>query len=354
MTKVLQIGPSINLSKGGMSAVIRDLTYSPLLSGDFDITAYQSFIDGSLVTRLTYSSYALLKFVVHSGNYDIYHIHTATRGSCWRKLLYLKLLKSKNKKAILHIHGAEFQIFYDSLPEYKKNKVREMLELSDYVIVLSQTWYDFFSNININAKIVIVENGVDTSFYVEKKKSITSNNFLFLGRMGKRKGAYDLIDAMNQAVAINPNLHLTMAGDGELEDIRQKISNLNLTDHITIYDWVNQRDKKILFQANQTLILPSYNEGLPMAILEAMASGLAIISTPVGGIPEIIHEDNGWLIQPGDISQLSNIILEASYNPDVVSLMGSNNHKLVEEKYSFHSMHGKIKKIYNTLLEAKK
>nr|WP_000170076.1 hypothetical protein [Streptococcus pneumoniae] len=120
MTKVLQIGPSINLSKGGMSAVIRDLTYSPLLSGDFDITAYQSFIDGSLVTRLTYSSYALLKFVVHSGNYDIYHIHTATRGSCWRKLLYLKLLKSKIKKLFCIFMEQNFKYFMTHFLSIKK------------------------------------------------------------------------------------------------------------------------------------------------------------------------------------------------------------------------------------------
>jgi glycosyltransferase involved in cell wall biosynthesis len=132
-------------------------------------------------------------------------------------------------------------------------------------------------------------------------------NLLFLGRIGDRKGAFDLIKAF---AAIPPaqqqHTRLILAGDGEGKRARELISNLNLTAQITILDWVNEQQRDELLAQAHVFILPSYNEGLPMALLEAMSWGLPVITTPVGGIPElVISGTNGLLVNPGEIDALS-------------------------------------------------
>ena len=96
-----------------------------------------------------------------------------------------------------------------------------------------------------------------------------------------------------------------MAGDGDIDRCKQIVEEKNLKSNILIVGWADFDKKLELLKRSSVLVLPSYNEGLPMAILEGMACGKAIISTTVGAIPEVVKEENGILIEPGDIKKLS-------------------------------------------------
>jgi glycosyltransferase involved in cell wall biosynthesis len=96
-----------------------------------------------------------------------------------------------------------------------------------------------------------------------------------------------------------------LAGNGDLAAANQLIGELKLTDKITILDWLDAQQRDELLAAADVFILPSYNEGLPMSMLESMAWGLPVIVTPVGGIPEVIvDKENGLLVEPGNQEQL--------------------------------------------------
>ncbi len=120
----------------------------------------------------------------------------------------------------------------------------------------------------------------------------------------QKKGVYDIIEAAKRIE--NPNVVINLYGDGELEIFEKLIQENNLQDKVKIKGWISGEQKNKAIKESDIYILPSYNEGLPMSILEAMACGLPVISTPIGGIAEAVKDGvNGYLIQPGDYEALT-------------------------------------------------
>lgn len=355
MKKILQIGPSVSKAKGGMATVIKELTESSILSQTYAIDEYPSFADGPFLYRLFYSMWSFIRFHWIYQRYDIFHIHMASKGSTFRKGYYIKFLKKHKKKVVLHVHGSTYKDFYENLSEKQRAKVHSIWATCDKVLVLSDSWYDYFTQIFPNAKIVIVENGVDVEKYEAANTGMFhKNQLLFLGRLGHRKGAYDLIEAISLAIKERPDLHLFMAGDGELNEIKRVISQKGLDNHIECLGWVSATERLELLKKVGILVLPSYNEGLPMAILEAMAAGKVIISTTVGAIPEVVKSENGILLEPGDILGLTKALIKASQVSNWSEQAVAVNPQLIREFYSKEQMHNKIKVIYDILLtEAK-
>ena len=111
--KVLIVGPSPTRSKGGMATVIEEIEKDKMLNSQFKIDIFESYIDGNKLKVLLYSIFAFLKFYFTKKNYDIYHVHAASYGSTFRKGFYVRAIKKWGKKVILHIHGAEYMVFYE-------------------------------------------------------------------------------------------------------------------------------------------------------------------------------------------------------------------------------------------------
>ncbi|MFR4479036.1 MAG: glycosyltransferase family 4 protein [Fusobacterium sp.] len=344
--KVLIIGPSPFKSKGGMATVIQEMLESEVLNNDFDLGIHESYRDGNIFYRLLFSIYSFIRFLFIYKKYDIFHIHMASYGSTFRKGLYVNFLKGKNKKIILHIHGAEYLIFYNKLSEKKKLKVKKIWEIADKIIVLSEQWKKDFFKIFKLENIIVINNGIN----IKKLKLAISrteekqNNFLLLGRLGKRKGAYDLIKAIEILKEEFLQVKLYMAGDGEIEEIKKIVKDKKLKENIEIVGWADFNKKIELLREVSTIVLPSYNEGLPMTILEGMATGKFIISTNVGGIPEVVlNNENGIIIEPGDIQGLATAMKKVLTDIEFVKKCSENNIKKIEESFSMEKMHIKIR-----------
>ena len=137
----------------------------------------------------------------------------------------------------------------------------------------------------------------------------------YLRHLGVRKGSYDLISAIAELEpAVRDLLHVTLAGDGEVTQVRAAAEPLGAA--VTVRDWAGPAERDELLAAAEVLALPSYDEGLPMALLEAMAAGLVPLTTPVGGIPEAITDGvNGLLIPPGDVPALASAFTRLVEDP---------------------------------------
>lgn len=350
--KVLIIGPSPTNSKGGMATVIQEMLESKVLNNNFNLKIHESYRDGNVFYRLLFSIYAFIKFLFLYNEYDIFHIHMASYGSTFRKGLYINFLSKKNKKIILHIHGAEYLVFYNKLSKSKKQKVKNIWNKSHTIIVLSKKWKKEFQNIFKNLNILEVNNGIN----IDKLSSgisdvcINKYKFLLLGRLGKRKGAYDIIKATEHIYSKYPSLKIFMAGDGEVEKVKQVIEEKKLSNSVEIVGWTNFNKKLQLLKEVSTILLPSYNEGLPMTILEGMATGKMIIASSVGAIPEVIENGkNGILILPGDIENLAKAMEKVMKNENnFLESCSQNNINKAKEKYSTEVMHNKILEIYNS------
>ena len=355
MEKILIVGPSSTKSKGGMSTVIGEILEDNELKNKYDISAYESYIDGTKFRVLLYSIWAIFKFIVtgQAKKYDVYHIHAASYGSTFRKRIYLKIIKKYKKKVILHIHGAEYMVFFDKLSKKKKRQVIDTLQVADMVIALSNEWKNKFDNKFGLTNCYVLENGINTEklapAIVDTKKNQTS--FVTLGRLGKRKGTYDLVDAIEIARKKVPNIRCYLAGDGEIDKYCNIIVERGLQNNIEVVGWADFTKKLELLSKVSTVVLPSYNEGLPMSILEGMATGKAIISTTVGAIPEVVKEENGILIQPGDVQALADALVKCSTNLKMLEDMSQKNINKIYEQFSMKSMHLKLMSYYKQVIK---
>lgn len=229
----------------------------------------------------------------------ILHCHMSYKGSFFRKFTFIALAKLCRHKTIVHLHGSEFKDYYAASSDFKKKLIVWLINGVDEFVVLSDSWQAFIDKISAR-KVMVINNYVDIEKYDVAR---IPGQILFLGAFIKRKGIYDLINALKQ---VSSDCHLHLCGAGEDEAVQALIDELSLSDSVTNHGWVNAKKKTQLLSECSAFILPSYNEGLPMVIIEAMACEIPIISTPVGGIPEVIIEGvTGYLIEPGDIAAIS-------------------------------------------------
>lgn len=347
--KILVIGPSADKSKGGMATVISEIRDDGQLNKEFNIDIFDSYIDGGKVKRAVFSLLAYLKFFFTKRNYDVYHIHAASRGSTFRKGYYVRAAKRWGKKVILHIHGASYMEFYNELSLRKKQDMINILKSADMVIALSRDWKDKFDATFGLTNCVVLENGID----VDKLKSAVTNpnehnhSFVCLGRLGKRKGTYDLVNAVDIAVKKVPDIKVYLAGDGDVEQIRQMVTEKSLNGNIEVIGWADFNKKLELLQSVSTVVLPSYNEGLPMSVLEGMACGKAIISTTVGAIPEVVKAENGILVEAGDFGALSDALVKCCTDVVMIKNMSIKNMEKISNDFSMVNMHTKLMNYYN-------
>jgi glycosyltransferase involved in cell wall biosynthesis len=173
-------------------------------------------------------------------------------------------------------------------------------------VVLSNQWRDFYARTcNVpTARIVVLGNPVVMPAATIDRRSREVVQFLFLGRIGARKGAFDAL----RAFAALPDesrkrARLVVAGDGDVAALREE--SKPLADRVEVHDWLDRAQRDALLEASDVFVLPSYAEGVPMAMLEAMAYGLPVVTTAVGGIPDIVTNDcEGLVVSPGEIDQL--------------------------------------------------
>ncbi|MEW6498567.1 MAG: glycosyltransferase family 4 protein [Cyanobacteriota bacterium] len=311
--KVIMLGPSLK-EKGGMGSV-GTLIQNTAPAG-VQIQHISTW-DGepsrqSSVHRLKVFIGALIVFLwkLLKGEVDVVHIHLAERGSALRKAIITLIAMAFRKPVFMHAHGCEFHAFHGQLRPRIKQVLNWVLQQSTYLIALSESWKDYYvTNCGLRAEqVVVLPNPVEIPKNVpDRADSHKKINIVFLGRIGKRKGVYDLLQAFAKlAPEHREKAEVILAGIGEMEKAQSLAESLDIQQHVKFPGWVDPKLRnQLLFKAD-VFVLPSYNEGLPMALLEAMSWGLPVITTPVGGIPEVITDkENGLLVNPGDVQQLS-------------------------------------------------
>lgn len=303
-SKILTVAPHYIKTLGGMSHVIK--MYSEIYE-DFHFVA--STRDGSLLVRILQTIYGLSSYLWFMPQKDIkiVHIHGASKGSFWRKAIFIYLAKIFNKKVIYHIHGGGFKNFYKKHPYC----VRHTLNKCDLIIALSENWMTFFKSIITNPENVeIIDNIIPKPIIINNKRVQEYCSFLFMGQINKAKGIYDILEVLRDNKAeYSGKLKCLLGGIGEIEEVQKQIKKFELEDLVFCLGWVSGEKKQMLLAQSDVYLLPSYFEGLPISILEAMSYKLPIIATNVGGIPEIVlNSQNGLLITPGDQQALKESI----------------------------------------------
>lgn len=344
MRKVLMLGPARNV-KGGMTTVI-DNYYNAGLNKIVELKYIETCNDSrNRALKFLKEIEGKINFYKEIDKYDVVHIHMASRRSTFRKAKYAHIAKKKGKKVILHIHGGEYKVFYNECNEKQKEYIKETFNLADKIIVLSESWKQYFKSLVNEEKIVVISNAIKIPNDFEK--DFNRNELLFLGRIYEQKGIYDLLEAFSKLKNEFSDIRLSICGDGELDKINKFIVENNLTSNIKCYGWVSGKEKEKLLTKSSIFLLPSYNEGMPMSILEAMAYKNIVITTNVGGIPEIIkNNENGIMIAPGNKEQLYIKIKDIIKDKNKKEKISENARRLIENKFDINKVIKKLIDIY--------
>lgn len=347
--KVLVVGPSIERSKGGMATVIDGIRSYFAKSPDISVSLFASYIDGPTPVRLLYSLFAWLRFILFYQGYDLYHLHMASFGSAKRKTFYIRFLKKRNKRVIVHLHGGNFFDFYGRLAPKEQQWLADALRKADMCIALSDQWKNEYEEHLGLTNINTLNNGIDPYLYAPAVPTTCDypGRMLFLGRISRGKGVYVLLEALALLKKEGVKTVCSMAGSGEIAKVQAIIDRDGLGEMVLMLGWVDRNQMLELFKKVSIVVLPSFNEGLPMTLLEGMAAGKAIISTPVGAIPELVENGvNGILVKPGNATELAAAIRRLCENPAEVIQMAEKNVKKIQDLYSSELLYKKLSEYY--------
>ena len=203
-------------------------------------------------------------------------------------------------------------------------------------------------------QVVVFPNPTELPAQIPDRTDTSSIKLGFFGRVGSRKGTFDLIKAFAQIPdALKGKAELIIAGDGDIEEARRLAQTLNLENSIQFLGWIDSQTRDKLLADIDVFVLPSYNEGLPMALLEAMGWGLPVIVTPVGGIPELITStENGLLINPGDVQKLSEAMQKLIESESLRLSLGNAARETVTP-FDIKTYCSQLYEIYDSVLEPK-
>ena len=255
----------------------------------------------------------------------IVHIHTAAGFSFVRVSFYWALAKCFRRSTIMHIHAGAFADYYRKHPRF----VGFVLKRCTRVFALSSQWRDFFENeVKLN-NVVVLNNVIEPPVKIKTDPS-PQLHFLFLGHMVPNKGIFDLLDVVAEnAHQLKDRFVLHIGGALNEDKVKSIIVDRHLEEFVTFEGWVMGQRKVELLNRCDVYILPSYIEGVPISILEAMSYGMPIISTTVGGIPSIVKDGvNGSLFTPGDKVAMAAAIMSYVDSRDLVSEQGKHSIEL--------------------------
>lgn len=286
---------------------------------------------------------------------DLVHIHTCSRFTFWRNALDVILARLLGRPVVLHIHGARFHRFLAELGPVGAWSARTVLGLCSRVIVLGVGWKRVLDAWTDPHRVVVVPNGVAVAPLPADRARRPAGRLriLCLANYERRKGQTDLLQALAALEGPGPvsaDLLGVEAEAGEGRRLRELADSLGLGDAVRVPGPVVGDEKARRLQAADCFCLPSYDEGLPMAMLEAMALGLAVVMTRVGAIPEVITDGvDGLLYEAGDLDGLRRQLNALVDDPDLARRIGDAGHTRVQRAFSLATATDRLLAIYTAL-----
>lgn len=310
--RVAHVGPD-PAGRGGMAAVLRTLFASSLASR-YQLEMISTYRSARPATRLVVFALALASLVRWCAGRGprLVHVHTTVRGSLYRKSACVFASKALRRKVILHVHSGvgDIESFHARLGPVRRALIGRAFVAADRVLSVSAAGAREVERRFGRRGIEVVPNAaplVESPPEDQRAKAPSAVTIAYLGGfLNPVKGGVVLVEALPSILAGLPEAQITLAGPGEppvgapgLEDARVRWAG-----------WLEPAETGRLLERADLFVLPSISEGLPVALLEAMAHGLAVVATRAGGIPEVLtHDENGVLVRPGDAGALSEAVI---------------------------------------------
>jgi glycosyltransferase involved in cell wall biosynthesis len=283
----------------------------------------------------------------------VVHVHAASRASFVRKSIVLLIARLAGCKTIFHLHGGGFRQFATvEAGALMRRWIRHTLEASSVVITLSNGWAGFVRGFAPGARVTVVPNSVPLPAMAQVQTSVQQERgrILFLGRLEEAKGVFELLAAGARLAQDFPALRLVFGGEGDAEALGRRAAQLGIADRIELPGWIGPHERDAQLARASVFCLPSHAEGLPMAMLEAMAAGRAVVASSVGGIPEtIVDGDNGLLVPPRDEEALARALAQLLGDEALRTRLAERARATIAQHYSTEVVCGQLSALYREL-----
>ena len=281
---------------------------------------------------------------------DIQHIHAHFGTNSTEVVMLAHLLGGPSYS--FTVHGPEE--FDKTTFLYLKEKIHHaafVVGISSYTRSQLYRWADYSDW----QKIHVVHCGLEPSFYdVQPQPIKESPRLVCVGRICEQKGQLLLVNAFNLLAKKGISFELVLAGDGEMRgEIENLIAKYGLKKHITITGWISSEQVREQILAARALVLPSFAEGLPVVIMEALALRRPVLTTYVAGIPELVRNGvSGWLFPAGDVEELARVLEEFLAAPiEQLEKMGNAGYERVLERHSIDTEAVKLSHLFHDAIQ---
>jgi glycosyltransferase involved in cell wall biosynthesis len=323
--RVLHMGPDPAIG-GGMAAALRALLDSPLASS-YELDVVPTYRAPATVRRVTLFCLALTRLTIWSlrGRGRIVHVHATVRGSMYRKSVSVLLAKMLRRRVVLHVHSGAGDI-----AEFRAGLGRLSLRLfgaafvaADAVLAVSARSAEALAvAYSVPAPAVVPNPAPPVEPVTRSVPPPGRARIVYLGGFANpAKGGDVMLSAIESLLAHAPGVELTLAGPGSMPP--SGASLVAAHDGISWAGWLERDERDELLRSAHILVMPSRSEGLPMALLEGMSFGIAIVATAVGGIPEVVEtEVEALLVPPEDPLALADGLLALLGDPELIARLG--------------------------------
>lgn len=325
VNKVTIVAPGPK-SEGGIRSVVERIYPRLQTRKDFEVVWIGSHRSGNSAQKLACFISAVGRAVYHLPNSSILHVHASVKTSLLRKSVFIWLARLFNCKVIFHFHATRtvFETFFAE-PTLVSRYSLYTLKRCDAIVVLSDIWKEVVADVLPESRLVVIYNPVMEFGSSFRRRDTTEMRVLYLAHLIERKGYRDLIEAFACVTREIRNVKLIFCGSGEEGYAIDRCRKLGIESAVEFHGWVSDFAKIEEFAKATVFCLPSYDEGLPMGILEAMSAGVPVVATPVGGIPDVLaDEKNALLFPPGDIPKLEKQLFRLLTNEELRKQLSSN------------------------------
>ena len=271
------------------------------------------------------------------------HIATSYGLSFVKHTVCVVLARLLGSRVLLHPH-CSFAMLYRQRSAVWQWYFRQVIRLTQGVVALSSEWQQV-RDVVPGCRVYDLPNAINLGPYhqvgldkIESANTPTRLQVLYLGYLGKAKGTFDLLGAARIAQAQPEAVTFELVGEehvaGEWEQLQQAVTDWHLEQSVQLQPAVSGEDKVNRFRTADLFVYPSYAEGLPMAVIEAMACALPIVATRVGGLPDLVTTGvNGLLVEAGQPQQLAEAIHHLAVDRELRAAMQLNSFRRAQEQY---------------------
>jgi glycosyltransferase involved in cell wall biosynthesis len=316
--RVLLISPFGLHDRGGMGRLICYLTN--YWNSRSDGPSYRVIDSRGVGRRIWWpvcfaKAYLIVLGELVRGRIDVAHLHLASKGSTVRKICLVWLIAKFKVPIVLHLHDGTYDRFWNKIPPAFRRKIVRMFSRASQVVVLGQVWKDWVCReLGVpSERVHILMNAVQGPPALHPVRERRRCRIVFLGRVIANKGVGELLEALGSAAVRALAWDAVLVGAGDLARYQTMAREAGIADRVAFPGWSGTERVHQYLEEADLLVLPSYFEGLSMAILEGMAYGLAVITTPVGANAEaIVHGESGLFVpvkDPAALAQALELVL---------------------------------------------